>query len=189
MRFPCGEFGPEIRSSKVSSSPNRVSRLPGTLRFDNTSTGNTGSPYGSDRPNAIGSTRLAHPSANEWFHTTAFAIPPPFTFGNAGRNLLIGPGLFTIDVSLARRFALLERVFLTAEAEAFNVLNRANLRLPQAFADEPATFGHILSANAPRQIKLALRLTFLTASGPWRDQKTGVALSPSNTRVRACSKK
>lgn len=130
------------------------------LRFDNSNTGNSGSPYGSDRPNVIGAPQLAHPSANEWFNTAAFAIPPRFTFGNAGRNSLTGPGMFTVDLSVAKRFALLEHVFLIAEAQAFNVLNHTNFNLPQAFADEPVTFGHILSANAPKQIQLALRLTF-----------------------------
>lgn len=130
------------------------------LRFDNSNTGNSGSPYGSDRPNVVGNPNLADQSADHWFDPGAFAVPPPYTFGNAGRNILTGPGLLTLDMSLARRFSLHERAFVTVEAQAFNLLNHTNFDLPQAFADEPSTFGHIFSSKAPRQIQLAMRLSF-----------------------------
>jgi len=44
--------------------------------------------------------------------------------------------------------------------QAFNALNRTNFNLPDAFVDQPATFGRILSAKSPRQIQMALRLRF-----------------------------
>jgi hypothetical protein len=112
-----------------------------------------------DRPNVVGSTSIAHPSPSEWFNTAAFAIPPQFTWGNAGRNILRGPGLFTADLSLRRDFMLRERMKLTAEAQSFNTLNRANFSQPDAFADQPLTFGKIFSAKDPRQIQHALRLS------------------------------
>ena len=130
------------------------------LQFDNSNTGNTGGTFGSDRPNVVGSPSLANRSAAEWFNTAAFAIPPPYTFGNAGRNILRGPGLATFDFSMLRRFHLSERAGLTAEAQAFNLTNRENLNLPDAFADNPATFGKIFSAHPARQIQMGLRLTF-----------------------------
>jgi hypothetical protein len=55
---------------------------------------------------------------------------------------------------------LREGVNLTAEAQAFNMLNRANFNLPDAFADQPLTFGKIFSAQDPRQIQFALRLSY-----------------------------
>jgi hypothetical protein len=39
-------------------------------------------------------------------------------------------------------------------------VKRANFNLPNAFADQPLTFGKIFSAKAPRQIQFALRLAF-----------------------------
>ena len=63
-------------------------------------------------------------------------------------------------MSLARRFSIHERAFVSVEAQAFNLLNHTNFDLPQSFADEPSTFGHIFSAKPPRQIQLALRLSF-----------------------------
>jgi hypothetical protein len=131
------------------------------LEFDNSNTGNTGGAgNGYDRPDVVGNWHLANPSAQEWFNTAAFAIPPPYTFGNAGRNILMGPGLFTVDTSLARRFQVSEHGAIVFEAQAFNALNRVNFQMPQNFADVPSTFGHIFSANPPRQIQFALRYSF-----------------------------
>ena len=130
------------------------------LSTDNSNTGNTGGNFGVDRPNVVGSTSLAHPSPSEWFNTAAFAIPPQFTWGTAGRNILRGPGLFRADLSVRRSFTLREGMKLTAEAQSFNTLNHANFNQPDAFADQPLTFGKIFSAKDPRQIQLALRLAF-----------------------------
>jgi len=131
------------------------------LEFDNSNTGNTGGAgNGYDRPNVVGDWQLANPTPQEWFNTAAFAIPPQYTFGNAGRNILIGPGLVTLDTALARRFPIGDRGAIVFEAQAFNALNRVNFDMPQNFADVPTTFGHIFSAKAPRQIQFALRYSF-----------------------------
>ena len=75
-------------------------------------------------------------------------------------NILRGPALFSADLSLRRTFLLGERLRMTAEAQAFNTLNRANFNLPDAFADQPLTFGKIFSAKPPRQVQFALRFTY-----------------------------
>lgn len=153
-----------------------------TLGFDNSNTGNTapGQETGSDRPNLVGDPNsgtcpngapVRTPTC--WFNTNAFAIAPYGTFGDAGRNSLRGPGLASFDLSLVRHFALTERLRLTAEAEAFNLFNRVNFQLPQSLVPGPVppsamnqaiptgtTFGEIFSANAARQIQVALRLNF-----------------------------
>jgi Carboxypeptidase regulatory-like domain/TonB dependent receptor/TonB-dependent Receptor Plug Domain len=151
-----------FRNLQVASIITAQSGQPFTpvLEFDNSNTGNTGPPDGSDRPNVVGSPALPHPSAQEWFNTAAFAIPAEYTFGNAGRNILRGPGAATVDFSLSRRFTFAERWSLLAQAQVFNMLNRENLNLPDAFADNPATFGKIFSAKDPRQVQLVLRLAF-----------------------------
>ena len=130
------------------------------LSIDNSNTGNTGGIFGSDRPDVVGDPHLAHPTPAEWFNAAAFAIAPRYQFGNAGRNILEGPGLFTFDLALSRRFSIREGVGLTFDVEAFNLFNRANFDVPQLLADDPSTFGRIFSANAPRQIQFALRLGF-----------------------------
>ncbi|HXJ96095.1 MAG TPA: TonB-dependent receptor [Terriglobia bacterium] len=129
------------------------------LGFDNSNTGNTGSQTGSDRPNVVGNWKLSNPTPSEWFNTSAFVTPPQYTFGDAGRNIIRGPGFASFDLALVRRFAMTERLKLTVEAQAFNLFNRANFNLPQTYFNQP-TFGQILSAQAPRQIQFAARFTF-----------------------------
>ncbi len=130
------------------------------LQFDNSNTGNTGQQSGFDHPNLVGNPNLANPTANAWFNTAAFAIPAPSTFGNSGRNILRGPGYSSVDVSLARRIPFSGRRTLTFEVQAFNLLNTVNYDLPQLYVDDPATFGKIFSAKPPRQVQLALRVSF-----------------------------
>jgi hypothetical protein len=130
------------------------------ITFDNSNTGNTGGSAGSDRPNLLHNPLLSNPTPNEWFDTSAFAIAPPDTFGNAGRNILRGPSFTSFDLSLFRSFYLTERFRLSLEAQAFNLFNNVNFDLPQNFADNPTTFGKVFSSKAPRQIQLALRFSF-----------------------------
>jgi len=130
------------------------------LSIDNSNTGNTGGNFGQDRPNVVGNPALSNPSRQEWFDVNAFAIPPQYTFGNAGRNILWGPGLSSTDVSLRRTFIMRAESRLTGEIQAFNAFNRVNFNQPDAFADQPLTFGKIFSAKDPRQVQFALRFAF-----------------------------
>jgi hypothetical protein len=130
------------------------------LSTDNSNTGNTGGNFGIDRPNVLFNPALSNPTPREWFNVSAFAIPARYTWGNSGRNILRGPGLANVDFALRRVFLLREGITLATEAQAFNMLNRVNFNLPDAFADQPLTFGKIFSAKDPRQIQFALRLAF-----------------------------
>jgi Carboxypeptidase regulatory-like domain/TonB-dependent Receptor Plug Domain len=64
-----------------------------------------------------------------WFNTEAFLAPERMTqglFGNSGRNILIGPGFQSWDLSLFKNVALGEKARLQFRAEAFNVFNHTN---------------------------------------------------------------
>ena len=85
---------------------------------DNTNTGISQLGFGAnDRPNVTGNPRLSNPAPQEWFDTAAFTIPPYGQFGNAGRNILDGPGLQTVNVSIVKNTALRERLTLQFRAE------------------------------------------------------------------------
>ncbi len=100
-----------------------------------------------------------HTSA-EWFNPAAFAAPPAFTYGNAGRNSVYGPPLQTMDFALARAFRISERTNFQFRAEAFNALNKINLGTPNRFVNTPQ-FGTITMAMTPgREIQLSGRLSF-----------------------------
>ena len=99
-------------------------------------------------------------TADEWFNPAAFATPPAFTYGNAGRNSVYGPPLQTMDFALARTFRFTERANFQFRAEAFNALNKVNLGTPNRFVNTPQ-FGTITMAMTPgREIQLSGRISF-----------------------------
>jgi hypothetical protein len=112
-----------------------------------------------DRPNIIGDGNAGAKTVAQWINVSAFQLAPYGTFGNAGRNNLIGPGLTNLDLSLARNFQLVERFSLQFRAEAFNLANHPQFDLPSQTFGVPG-FGSITSAEAPRQIQFALKLRF-----------------------------
>jgi hypothetical protein len=84
----------------------------------------------------------------------------PFgTFGNSGRNTLEGPGYQTVNVALVKRIHFGQQGRLELRAEAFNLFDRVNYDLPDAFFGSP-TFGRILSAQSPRRVQLGIRTAF-----------------------------
>jgi hypothetical protein len=132
--------------------------LPADL--DNSGTGRANLGFGAnDRPNLVGEAHLPNPTADRWFNTSAFAIGPQGTFGNAGRNILDGPGLASFNLSLLKTVAIRESLSLQLRAESFNLLNRTNLDLPNNFLGG-AGFGAISTAQNPRHIQLGLKLLF-----------------------------
>ncbi|HXG33393.1 MAG TPA: carboxypeptidase regulatory-like domain-containing protein [Bryobacteraceae bacterium] len=99
-------------------------------------------------------------TAERWFNPEAFATPPPYTFGNVGRNSVYGPGMQTLDIALVREFALSESARLQFRGELFNALNHTNLGIPNRFVNTPQ-FGTITEAATPnREVQLSLRLSF-----------------------------
>jgi hypothetical protein len=99
-------------------------------------------------------------TAAEWFNPAAFAAPPAFTYGNAGRNSVYGPPMQTLDFALARAFRISERINFQFRAEAFNALNKVNLGTPNRYVNTPQ-FGTITMAMTPgREMQLSARLSF-----------------------------
>ncbi|HKU76582.1 MAG TPA: TonB-dependent receptor [Pyrinomonadaceae bacterium] len=128
--------------------------------IDNSGTGRSILGFGNnDRPNLIANPELSNPTTDEWFNTDAFAFPAPGTFGNAGRNILDGPGFQNFNVALVKNTAFSERVNLQFRAEAFNFFNHPNFNLPDNFLGSP-TFGRITSSRDPRHLQFGLKLLF-----------------------------
>jgi hypothetical protein len=85
-------------------------------------------------PNLIGNPHLGnrgpYHGTNQWFNEAAFAQPAAGTFGNAGRNLLNGPGLANVNFSLGKTFTIWENVKLQIRGDAQNVFNHPSFGLP-----------------------------------------------------------
>ena len=111
------------------------------------------------RPNVLGDPNRGIHTPDQWFNTSAFALPELYTFGDASRNDVIGPGLAEFDCSLQKEVALREAVKLQFRGEAYNLFNHPNFNIPDRIAFTP-NFGRISSAQDSRQIQLALKLVF-----------------------------
>jgi hypothetical protein len=85
-------------------------------------------------PNLIGNPRISNHGdkhgTDQWFNEAAFARPTPGTFGNAGRNILNGPGLSNVNFSLGKTFAIHEQMGLQIRADASNIFNHPSFGLP-----------------------------------------------------------
>lgn len=83
--------------------------------------------------------------------------------GTSGRNIFRGPAEQRWDMGLGKKFpihVLGEASNLEFKAEFFNLLNHPMFDIPNTTVGTP-TFGQILDTiNIPRQIQLALKLTF-----------------------------
>jgi hypothetical protein len=125
------------------------------VSVDNSNTGNLGGQFGYDRPNQV---TAGAPGAVE-YEGRAFAIAPPFTFGNAGRNILTGPAFVSLDTAVVRTVRIAARQRIEIRAEIYNLLNRTNAGLPGSFVDRP-TFGTSVTAGPGRLAQLAARWSF-----------------------------
>jgi hypothetical protein len=98
-------------------------------------------------------------TVQQWFAVSAFSQPSTYQFGNQGRNVLRGPGLFNLDTSLLRTFAITEKKTLQIRGEFLNASNHTNLSLP-ATTYGAAGFGAITVSGSGRQIQLGAKFQF-----------------------------
>ena len=141
-----------------------------------------------ERPDLVASPILpkSQRTLGQFFNTSAFVAPVPGTFGNAGRNLIRGPGINNWDFSIFKNmeipwlgqhkgWAVGETANVQFRAEFFNLWNHTqfsgvetgfvfptdengNLLPGQPAAN--SSFGKVTSARSPRQIQLGIRLSF-----------------------------
>jgi hypothetical protein len=114
------------------------------------------------RPNVVLGVPLypANRSLTNYFNPAAFAMPPNYTFGNAGYNILWGPGQYSWDMGLAKSVQLIERAQLELRMDAFSVFNHPTFSNPASDISNTATVGRITSAGGNRTIQLGAKLTF-----------------------------
>ena len=98
-----------------------------------------------------------------YFDVKRFANASPGTWGNLGRNALVGPGYSNIDASLVKTFRLpllKEGVKGELRCDVFNLFNSTHLSNPDTYQASD-TFGQILGTNGePRILQLGLKLSF-----------------------------
>ncbi len=127
--------------------------------LDLTVNGNPSNSSGTDRPNVVGDWRLDDPTVQRWFNTDAFVANAPFTYGNATRNLLRGPGFYNVDIALRKAFRVSDRVTAELRFESINATNAVNFGNPNTQVGNP-NFGVISSADTARNQQVAVKFTF-----------------------------
>jgi len=133
-----------------------------------------------DPAHAVLSNPIPVAGGEQLLNPAAFSEAAPSTLGNEGRNAFTGPGFYSLDLSIAKSFPvpwLGEGGRVRIRADAYNVLNHANLGNPDALFTDPisatfgvATFGRqgiqsgfpasVPLNETPRQIQLSVRVEF-----------------------------
>jgi hypothetical protein len=141
-----------------------------TISGDNANTGT------SQRPNVVPACQLRPPgfkqTVSAWYNTACFVVAPVYTFGDAERNSMRGPGYVDTDISLKKNFNLPESKVLQFRADSFNALNNVNLAPPGgsgsgSYANLGGSTG--TSVNSSEFMKI-------TSSGPSREFQFAVKL-------------
>ena len=123
-----------------------------------------------NRPNRICDGSISNPTIDKWFDTSCFVAPTDLTgtYGNAGRNIIRGPGAFNIDASLIKNTKI-GHVATEFRIEAFNVLNHPQFGNPNTTVGNAAygTIAAMLSSpscatcgTVERQVQLGAKFRF-----------------------------
>ena len=144
----------------VSGNVALASGLPFSPRIFGNSTDLSRGVTGSARPDLVpgASIPLSDPGIHEWFNTSAFTQPAG-PFGNAGRNIIIGPGTISIDMAVSRTIQVKEMQSVELRISATNVFNHANFTSIDTTLGSP-TFGQVVSVGNMRKAQLTARYRF-----------------------------
>jgi hypothetical protein len=108
-------------------------------------------------------------TGNPWFATSSFSQPTGVNFGTTGRNIMSGPGLFALNLSLFKSFKIRERGNIEFRAETFNFTNTPQFSNPSGsltsstFGIVNGTLGSGTGVNGTgggRAMQLGLRVQF-----------------------------
>lgn len=116
---------------------------------------------------------VGDPTTKEWFNTAAFCQPqttfgnPSATcvnaddaiFGDAGRNILEGPGQVTLDMSVNKTITIKEFRALDLRFTASNVFNTVQFT-SLGTAVNSSTFGQVTGTGSMRRVTLQARFRF-----------------------------
>lgn len=132
---------------------------------------NTG--VGGQRPQLVGNATVKN-NVGCWFYVSAnsacaaafpqganaFAVPALYTYGNSGRNILLGDNLNQLDFSAMKAFAITEQKRLEFRAEFFNLFNHSVFALPGTNINS-SSGGQVSSTlNSNRIVEFALKVYF-----------------------------
>jgi hypothetical protein len=145
----------------VSGVSNYHSGLP-FMTFLTTDNENIGTVSGrsTEFPNLVGDPHAIQHTVQKWFNTAAFAVPAPYTVGNAGRNILRTDTLISTDLAISKQWRFLESRSIELRGEFFNIFNHANFGYPGTQIGT-AQFGAVSNTlNPGRQVQIVGKIHF-----------------------------
>jgi trimeric autotransporter adhesin len=115
----------------------------------------------SERANLTGDPNLSAGTVQQFFNTAAFAVPTGTCIGNAGRNIIEGPGTFTMGMSLSKNIRLDRdgQRRLTLRWDVTNLTNNANFTGISTVVNS-ATFGRVTGVSGMRTMAFHARVNF-----------------------------
>jgi hypothetical protein len=139
-----------------------ITRFQDGNRFTVTSTGDPNNDgVSDDRPDRLGPgvSEGSKRTIDNWFATSDFAAPGPYSYGNSGRNILTGPAYVNWDLSVIKQTRISDGNLIEFRVELFNAFNQVNYEQPSAIYGT-SLFGKIFGAHRAREIEVALRFSF-----------------------------
>jgi hypothetical protein len=128
-------------------------------------------PGNTQTANLVAPIRILHGInlGNPWFDPSSFAQPAGAVFGNLGRNVISGPGMGRLDLSLFKKLRMTERIAIEFRAESYNLTNTPVFANPST-SFTSATFGMVTdtlgsgsgvsSVGGGRWLRLGAKVTF-----------------------------
>jgi len=102
---------------------------------------------------------LANPTLTNYFNTAAFVAPAAGSYGNAGRDTIIGPGQIALNMSLSKTFRMGEFRSMEIRFDSTNALNHPNWQGLETNLNS-STFGSVAGFGSPRQITFSARFRY-----------------------------
>ena len=104
-------------------------------------------------------------TVQQWFNTAAFVRPDAFTYGNAGRNIVVGPGIFNTDMSILKNIMIGGGKSVQLRLEAFNLFNKPIWGDPDMNMSS-STYGRINTTRSPmRELQLGVNSVLTPPEG------------------------
>ncbi|HWC00974.1 MAG TPA: carboxypeptidase-like regulatory domain-containing protein [Bryobacteraceae bacterium] len=147
--FQSGQYFSPKYSGADPSNTNTTSGLPDRIANGNLPAGSRG--------------------VTRWFDASAFTVPQPGRFGNAGVNTLEGPGISVQHLSVMKEFRITERWRLEYQAMFLDLFNTPTFNFPNLDISVPGQVARLFSLqgaggdpgySASRTVTMRLRISF-----------------------------
>ena len=102
---------------------------------------------------------VSDPTTALFFNTGGVFDSRPGTFGNAGRNTIIGPGTSNMNLGLTRNLTFGQTRGMSIQITANNVFNTVQFSSIDTVVNSP-TFGQVTGVRAMRRVQVVTRFRF-----------------------------